>query len=56
MQFRELTQYFEKLETTSSRLSLIEILAQLFKETPAEEIEKIVYLIQGRLAPFFCPD
>ena len=55
MQFRELTQYFEKLETTSSRLSLIEILAQLFKETPAEEIEKIVYLIQGRLAPFFAP-
>ena len=52
MQFTELTQYFEKLEGTSSRLSLIEILAELFRKTPAEEIEKIVYLIQGRLAPF----
>jgi len=55
MKFRELTEYFEKLEKTSSRLSLIEILAELFKKTPASEIEKIVYLIQGRLAPFFAP-
>jgi DNA ligase-1 len=55
MKFRELTEYFEKLEATSSRLSLIEILSELFRKTPAEEIEKIVYLIQGRLAPFFAP-
>src|ERR1035437_8598068 len=55
MKFSELTEYFEKLEKTSSRLSLIEILAELFRKTPAEEIEKIVYLIQGRLAPFFTP-
>ena len=55
MQFKELTQYFEKLETTFSRLILIEILSDLFKKTPSSEIEKIVYLIQGRLAPFFAP-
>src|SRR5450759_4916699 len=55
MKFTELTQYFEKLEKTSSRLSLIEILSELFNKTPASEIEKIVYLIQGRLAPFFAP-
>jgi DNA ligase-1 len=55
MKFSELTEYFEKLEGTSSRLALIEILSELFKKTPAEEIEKIVYLIQGRLAPFFAP-
>jgi len=55
MKFSELTEYFEKLEKTSSRLTLIEILAELFKKTPAEEIEKIVYLTQGRLAPFFAP-
>ena len=55
MEFRKLTQYFEKLEGTSSRLALIEILSDLFKKTPASEIEKIVYLIQGRLAPFFAP-
>jgi DNA ligase-1 len=55
MKFSELTEYFEKLEKTASRLSLIEILAELFRKTPADEIEKIVYLIQGRLAPFFMP-
>jgi DNA ligase-1 len=55
MKFKELTEYFEKLEETSSRLALIEILSDLFKKTPSSEIEKIVYLIQGRLAPFFAP-
>jgi DNA ligase-1 len=55
MRFSELTGYFEKLEATSSRLALIDILSELFKKTPSTEIEKIVYLIQGRLAPFFAP-
>ena len=32
---------------------MIEILSELFKKTKTEEIEKIVYLMQGRLAPFF---
>ncbi len=34
---------------------MIEILSELFKQTPSSEIEHIVYLIQGRLAPFFAP-
>lgn len=55
MKFSELSTYFEKLEKTSSRLALIDILSELFKKTPKEEIEKITYLIQGRLAPFFVP-
>ena len=55
MKFSELTNYFEKLEKTSSRLSLIEILSELLKKTPAREIDKIAYLIQGRLVPFFVP-
>lgn len=55
MKFSQLTEYFEKLEKISSRLSLIEILSELFKKTPTQEIDKISYLIQGRLAPFFVP-
>lgn len=55
MKFSEFAEYLEKLEATSSRLSLIEILSELFKKTPDEEIEKVVYLIQGRIAPFFAP-
>jgi len=53
MLFSELSSYFEKLEKTSSRLALIDILSDLFKKSKGEEIEKIVYLSQGRIAPFF---
>ncbi|HSX40701.1 MAG TPA: ATP-dependent DNA ligase [Candidatus Saccharimonadales bacterium] len=53
MTFAKLADYFEKLEATSSRLSLIEILSDLFKASSKEEIDKIVYLTQGRIAPFF---
>ena len=45
MKFSELSQYFEKLEKTPSRLALIEILSELLKKTPTTEIEKIIYLI-----------
>lgn len=55
MKFSEFSEYLEKLEATSSRLSLISILSELFKKTPDDEIEEVVYLIQGRIAPFFAP-
>src|SRR3989338_10761526 len=53
MTFAHLSQYFERLEQTSSRLALIDTLAELFKETKANEIKEISYLIQGRVAPFY---
>jgi DNA ligase-1 len=53
MLFSELSSYFEKLENTSSRLALIDILADLFKHSSTAEIDKIIYLTQGRIAPFF---
>ncbi len=53
MKFSKLAEYYEKLEATSKRLELIDILSKLFKESDAVEIGKIVYLIQGRVAPFF---
>ena len=53
MTFAKLSEFFEKMEATSSRLSLIEILSQLFKKSNKDEIDKIVYLTQGRIAPFF---
>ena len=55
MKFSKLAEYYEKLEATSKRLELIDILSKLFKESKAEEIGKICYLIQGRVAPFFEP-
>ena len=55
MTFGKLAQYFEKLESTSSRLMLIDIMSKLFDEVKADEIAKVVYLLQGRVAPFYEP-
>lgn len=55
MTFSELTTYFEKLEETSSRLALIDIIAELFKKTDKTIIDKVMYLAQGRVAPFYKP-
>lgn len=55
MKFSELSSYFDRLEETSSRLALIDILSELFKKTDAKEIDKIIYLVQGRVAPFYAP-
>src|SRR6185437_12615523 len=56
MKFSSLATYFEKLETTSSRLELIQILSDLFKTSDdAQEISEICFLVQGRIAPFYEP-
>ena len=51
MLFSELSQYLNRLEKTSSRLKITEILAQLLKKTKISEIDKLCYLILGYLAP-----
>lgn len=55
MLFYDLANYFEHLEATSSRLQLIEMLAELFSKTSSAEIKEMIYLIQGRVAPFYEP-
>ncbi len=55
MLFSELAVYFRRLEETSSRNGLVEILAELFGKTPPDEVASTTYLLQGRLAPFFKP-
>lgn len=55
MIFQKLSEYFEELEKTASRNAMVEILARLFSESKAEEIDRIVYLTQGRVAPLFEP-
>jgi DNA ligase-1 len=55
MKFSELAAYFEKLEATSGRIELTNILSELFKNISAAEIDKVAYLLQGRVVPFFEP-
>jgi DNA ligase-1 len=54
VEFARLAHTFEELERTSSRLALIELLTEPFRlvERP-KEIERVCYLVQGRVAPFF---
>jgi DNA ligase-1 len=51
MTFKRLSEYFQELEKTSSRLKMTDILAHLFKESQAAEIDKIAYLSLGVLLP-----
>lgn len=53
MTFFQLSTYFQRLEATSSRNSMTEILADLFKKAKPSEIGKICYLLQGRVAPLY---
>lgn len=53
MKFRELASYLEKLEKTSSRNEITQILAEVFKKADKEGIDKVVYLLSGQLAPSY---
>ncbi|HEX2614731.1 MAG TPA: ATP-dependent DNA ligase, partial [Nitrososphaera sp.] len=51
MDFKPVVETFEQMEQTSSRLALTDYLVALFKKTPAGIIDKVTYLIQGKLYP-----
>lgn len=55
MKFQELALYLEKLEATTSRNEITEILAEVLKRVSVSEIDKICYLSLGRLVPLFEP-
>lgn len=51
MNFKELSSYLTRLEETPSRNEMTQILSDLFKRSSVDEIDKIVYLVLGQLAP-----
>lgn len=51
MRFSELSEYLQKLEKTSSRNEITQILAEVFGKSSQEEIDKICYLVLGRIEP-----
>ncbi len=53
MLFRELAEYYEKLEAVSSRLKMVEILSESFKPLSPKELQEAVYITQGILLPPF---
>ena len=53
MHFSELASFFHTIENTSSRNEMTKILAELFKKLHEDEIDKVIYLLQGRIAPTY---
>ena len=53
MRFQELAAYFDQIDRVSARNTMVEVLAELFKEVSDAEAGQVVYLIQGRVAPKF---
>ena len=53
MKFSVLSDSLEKMELTTKRLELTDILVELIKKTPTNRISKVIYLIQGKIRPKF---
>jgi len=53
MNFSIISETFERMEVTSKRLELIDILVNLFKIMPNDVIRNSIYLLQGKLRPNF---
>jgi DNA ligase 1 len=51
LNFSLIVDTFEQMEQTSSRLALTDYLVSLLKITPSDIIDKVIYLIQGKLYP-----
>ncbi len=53
MKFSIVSNSLQKMEATSKRLELTDILVKLIQEIPDDVISKTIYLIQGKLRPNF---
>ncbi|MCW3998242.1 MAG: ATP-dependent DNA ligase [Candidatus Bathyarchaeota archaeon] len=53
MNYSIIANAYEKIEATSKRLEMIDLLVDLLKNTPKQIIEKVIYLTQGKICPDF---
>lgn len=53
LKYESIAEAYEKIEATTKRLEMTDLLVDLLKNTPKEIIDKVVYLTQGRLYPDF---
>ena len=51
MRFLIVVKTLDMVEKTSSRIQITNILVELFKQTPKEVVDKVVYFLQGKLWP-----
>lgn len=55
MDFKQFCELLNKLENTSSRNEMMELLAEGLKLIKKEEVSPTMYFLQGRIAPLFSP-
>src|SRR4030042_1324272 len=53
LQYAVIADAYEKIESTTKRLEMTNLLVDLLKNTPKDVIDKVVYLTQGKLYPDF---
>jgi len=53
LQYAVIAEAYEKIEATTKRLEMTDLLVNLLKNTPKEVINRVVYLTQGRIYPDF---
>ncbi len=53
MDYAVIADAYEKIEATTKRLEMTELLVNLLKNTPKDIIAKVVYLTQGKIYPDF---
>jgi DNA ligase 1 len=51
MTIAQLSQYLQKLESTSSRLEITALLAEVFQQLQLKEVRQTCYLLQGQVLP-----
>jgi len=51
MQFAKVVEVYEKIEATTKRLEMTDLLVGLLRDTLKEDLDKVVYLTQGRIHP-----
>jgi DNA ligase-1 len=53
LQYSQIAEAYERIEATSKRLEMTDLLVALLRSTPKTVIDKVVYLTQGKLYPDF---
>src|SRR5881396_2380236 len=51
MRFARVVEAYERIEATTKRLEMTDLLVGLLRDTPKEDLDKVVYLTQGRIHP-----
>ncbi len=53
MRFLRLAEYFQRIESVSSRLEMTQIISELLNETKSDEIMQVIYFSQAKLGPSY---